>query len=342
MGIRVWMHPKFNPTNKYNDLLSRSLENEGVEVREFSFKKIAKMKRGDVVHFHWIDSYYQKNNRWSMLVKSKIFFSFLYILKLRGIKLVWTVHNLYPHDYKWPGLEKKIRAQMMRLCDKLIVAADSIKQEVVKEFGIAPEKIEIILHGHYYGAYPAHHLSYRKKYNIDENRLVFLFVGAVKEYKGVIPLLTDFTNLDDRNSNLIIAGKVYDGLEKSIMQFKGKNGVILDLRFIPDEELADLILSSDFVVLPFKNITTSGSAILAASLRKKIICPSTPFMKEYFNDSIAIMYDGSDTNGLWNALKGCMSDRKNKDIPDAAYRAFLSKLSWKKAGENIKNLYLSL
>ncbi|RYL97089.1 glycosyltransferase [Sporolactobacillus sp. THM7-7] len=344
MALTVWMLPKFNPTNKYNELLSKSIENKGIVVNDFNpaHNDFFHMKNGDILHFHWIHPYYQHGVIWIMIIKSIKFLSYLILLRLRGIKIVWTVHNLYPHKYRWLYFEKIIRKIIMLLCNKLIVAGQSIKQQVIKEFNVKPEKIDVVMHGNYYKVYPIHYQDYRKKYNIAPGEIVFLFVGAIKEYKGVIDLLKTFTQIKNEKIHLLVAGKVYEGLGKSIKQFTDVQNITFDLRFIPDEELADLIISSTFVVLPYKNITTSGTAILAVSLKRKIITPGTPFMKEYFDKSTSIMYDIEDPEGLIKVLKYCVDHPDSKEISEDDYHKFLDNLSWNQLGEKMKRIYLSL
>ncbi|SFG96271.1 glycosyltransferase [Sporolactobacillus nakayamae] len=335
----VWMNPKVNKDNKYNELLSNAIEREGIRVKDFSKNNIWKIKSKDIVHFHWIAGYYQSNNRISMLIRSLKLLLFLNLLRLRGIKIVWTVHNVYPHEYKWKNIEKIIRKMFIQKCNKLFVASVSIKQTVIDEFKVNPSKIEVILHGHYKNAYPIQNVDYRRKYSIPSDKIVFLFVGAIREYKNVSQLLEAFTKLDRPNVHLIIAGKVFDDMRLIAETFPKRNDITYDLRFIPDNELADLINISEYIVLPYKNITTSGTAILSVSLRKKIIVPDTSFMKEYFSSDVSIMYDEDNLEGLFNALKKCSLQKSENAISEKAYISFLQKLDWKVIGKRMKKIY---
>jgi glycosyltransferase involved in cell wall biosynthesis len=337
------MVPKKNNTNKFNELFSRAIENQGLEVEHLSKKKIFKIKRNDIVHFHWISSYYQNKNRIIMIIKALVFFAFLFLLKIKGVRIVWTVHNLYPHQYKWKITEKHIRKTMInRFCNVVIAAAYSIKQEIEKEFEVKPDKIKIIPHGHYLGSYPIHHRNLREFYQLDDSRIIFLFVGTIKKYKGIIELLSSFDQIRNDQACLLVAGKTDSETKPLLTPFLDRHNIIFDMRFIPDNELADLILCSDFVVLPYTNVTTSGSAILAASLKRKIITPSTPFMREYFNASTSIMYDVKDKTGLLKALEECVMHPQLKDVPEREYRKFIRGLSWDNIGKKMKQIYLYL
>ena len=49
---------------------------------------------------------------------------------------------------------------------------------------------------------------------------------------------------------------------------------MLALRYIPDAELQVWLRAADVVVLPFRDILTSGSAILALSFGRAVVAPA--------------------------------------------------------------------
>ncbi|MFX9042583.1 hypothetical protein ABTN45_19050, partial [Acinetobacter baumannii] len=54
---------------------------------------------GDTLHLHWPSYfYYHPSSRWRSLVSLLRFFAISSLLRLRGARIVWTAHNLYPHD----------------------------------------------------------------------------------------------------------------------------------------------------------------------------------------------------------------------------------------------------
>lgn len=325
MESKIWMWPKSSPTNKYNELLSDALERREFTVLNFRWRNALKIKRRDTLYFHWIHSDYQHNNLLIMMIKSFLLIVFFLYLKVMNVKLVWTLHNLYPHSYKYKWLERIVRNIVLKIVDNIFVASDSIKLSVLQEYRSIPEqKISIIKHGHYRGVYPEKQINFRKEYGIDENETVYLFFGAIKKYKGVINLINNFIEVAKENDRLIIAGKPDEEMEKELAPHINNpdNRIIFDLRFLPDDELVPLIKSSDFVVLPFEAITTSGSAILAASYEKTVITINHPTFKEYFTSGMAILYEGN------TKLKEAMILSHHYKKQQNEYEEFLRETDW--------------
>jgi len=112
----------------------------------------------------------------------------------------------------------------------------------------------------------------RKRLNIsDEQTMLFAF-GHVRDGKNLdlaIQILTDFPHL-----HLVIAGKVISSRDRPISDYKNlaikigvENRVTILERFIPDDEVADLFASTDFVLLSYDGGFTSASSVLHVALK---------------------------------------------------------------------------
>jgi beta-1,4-mannosyltransferase len=339
--MRVWMWPKYNETNMYNRMLSNSLEDSGVEVLEFRTRYFPLIRRGEILHMHWIHSMYQSDIKIFFIMRSMIMLVLMSMMKIRGVKLVWTIHNIYPHSMKYIHLERIIRKRVIKLCHKVIVASSSIKDEVLKEYRLDDSKIHIIPHGHYKGIYQQKNDNVRTRMGISSDQYVFLFLGAIKPYKGIQQLIKAFNELNDPTCCLLIAGKPTTEMKEVLEKAKlNNNQIILDLRFIPDEEIYDTLDSASVLVLPYEEITTSGSAILALSYYKPIIAPKAPFLMESFNEHTAILYDANHPQGLEKALIQAKSIdfARNKPYFDEK----LNEISWGPIAQNLCKIYKSI
>lgn len=324
--MRIWMLPKYNPSNLYNILLSKGLENNGALVYDLKRNDILRIKTGDIVHLHWPHTLYQSNNIIVLLFKSALLIIFLHILKIKGVKLVWTMHNVYPHKVVYRRLEKFIRKRIIAAMDIIFTNAYSIKGIVSKEFNISEDKIKVSLHGSYEGAYLKQDTDYKKKYRIPKDAYIYLFFGNIDRYKGVDGLISTFKTIHEDQTILLIVGKVNKEYETTIQKLINERNIITDFRFIPDEEVAGIFELANIVVLPYKEVTSSGSAILAVSLHKPIVCPKTPFIGEYFNEKIAVTYNSKDKDGLYNAM--IYSKKNMGNIDDHEFRKKLDELNW--------------
>lgn len=332
--MKIWMWPKYSETNKYNELLSNSLIEKGIVVENYRRRFIFKLKRNNILHMHWIHSVYQSNIRILFILKSIIFFLKLIFYKIRGVKIIWTVHNIYPHSFKYKKLEKWIRSSVLKIVNKVIVASESIKIKLITELNVEESKIFVIPHGHYKGVYKSNNIDFKQKYNIPKNNYVFLFFGAIKPYKGVLELVEVFNSCGDKNSTLIVAGNPTTELYNKLNNVNSKN-IVFDLRFIPDEEIYDIIKCSDVVVLPYKEVTTSGTAILALSLYRPIVAPKTNFLNEYFDEYTSYLYDSKETS-----LIDALIQVKTKEIYNVnRFIDKLNDLNWSNIATEIIKCY---
>ena len=79
--------------------------------------------------------------------------------------------------------------------------------------------------------------------------------------------------------------------------------VSLRLDFVPDDQLQVLLNASDAVVLPFRDILTSGSMILAMSFGRAIVAPSMGCLPDTLPPGGGILYDPDDPGALEQALR---------------------------------------
>ncbi|MGF7046848.1 glycosyltransferase involved in cell wall biosynthesis [Paenibacillus sp. DS2015] len=339
--MKVWMWPKSSKMNFYNDLLTNSLCEEGMDIRDLKHGKlmlqVGQAKSGDIVHIHWIHHAYQNRNPLLFIVKSFILICTMLYLKLRNIQLVWTIHNLYPHHVKYPRMERFMRTIICRFSSKLIVASESIKSKVMKEFKVPENKVFVVKHGHYVGVYKSQGIDFRQQYHIHESADVYLFLGAILAYKGVEDLIEAFNAVKTKDTFLIIAGKADSEMASYLKQVKDMENIILDIRFIPNEEVADLISAVDVMVMPYKEITTSGSAILGLSFQKLIVMPDNDFIDEYFKENMVVRYDPTSVYGLSNAMKASLNVKKERIEPK--YDEVLKELEWSAIAQKVKNVY---
>jgi hypothetical protein len=68
--------------------------------------------------------------------------------------------------------------------------------------------------------------------------------------------------------------------------------VTLRLEFVSDDEMTAAMTDADVVVLPFRRITTSGSAMLALEHGRPVVLPDVPAMAHVPSDC-SVRFDGS-------------------------------------------------
>ena len=103
--------------------------------------------------------------------------------------------------------------------------------------------------------------------------------------------------------------------------------VTLRLERVPDDEVTRLLADADAVVLPFRQITTSGSAMLALCHERPLVVPDLAALAE-LPDRAVIRYDET-IQGLSRALvRVVLADADVLGEMSAAARAYSAAITW--------------
>ena len=119
MTVLAW--PKGN-NNPYTSILYSALEKEGVRVLSHRKKRISFIfNKIDIFHFHWLNSFLNQKPFISA-VSVLSFIIYIYILKIKKVKVIWTLHNTenLTHHRKNKNLEKLLSKYLFYSCDKFI------------------------------------------------------------------------------------------------------------------------------------------------------------------------------------------------------------------------------
>ncbi len=350
MSNNVVIHiPDYTETNLYQSLLSESLVKCGAILRLekvhglFALSRVSILSwKPQLIHIHWQHPFLLGTNKVNSILRSCCFIFELLVLKMLGIRFVWTVHNLINHDRKYENVEIFFTGLLARLCHAIIVHTPSARDAVVEKFHLEKKKskVNIVPHGNYL-CYPNYldRSTARKMLGIPLTDHVFLFFGLIQPYKGVLELIEAFEQLNLEQTKLIIAGKSFnDGLNK-IIQKKAlvNHNLIIKAEFIPDDQIQVFMNASDIVAFPYKDVFTSGSAILAMSFGKPVISPAIGCVTDLFNSKGGFFYDPSDKQGLLNAMKVAL----NSDLVTMGDNNFTlaTKIGWDQIGRLTHNVY---
>lgn len=199
---------------------------------------------------------------------------FLKFLKLRGIKVIFTAHNVLPHD-SGTKFESKYR-QYYQKVDRIIVHSPITKGELINKFEINADKIKVIPHGpldiyNNEDNVKQRIEQLRKQYAL-EGKIVFCSLGIQSPYKGTDLLINAWlgnTKLKDNHScHLFIVGR-NDGIDYS--RIKDINNVtVLDER-VSDLDFTSFLRLSSVALFPYRTISQSGALFTAIQNRTPVL-----------------------------------------------------------------------
>lgn len=196
-------------------------------------------------------------------------------LKRTGIKVVFTAHNVLPHDSGDSQREKY--GIYYKTMDRICVHTEITKRELVEMFNIEPNNIEIIPHGIISTKVSEDIIFsqvdlYKKKYNINSDTLVIASLGNQSYYKGVDILIKLWSKETQLNSNtrlkLLIVGK-NSGLDYTSLE--GIENVLIIDDTVSNEDFQTFLEISDVILLPYRIISQSGVLFSALARNKPVV-----------------------------------------------------------------------
>lgn len=289
-GIRLAAFPEPPEMNPYMRLLYEHLDAEGfhfVEGARFSMRWLW-ASHGDVglLHFHWPQGLYVFTRGPAPLrgplswAKTALFGVRLLTARLCGFSVVWTIHQVYPHDTKGPTLDRVAAVFLARASDELIAHDEWTAANARRELNGLANAISIVPHGSYIGVYPQGRSreDVRAQLGIADEAFLFLSFGELRAHKDLDVLLSAFEATPHTGAALLVAGHPKDpDVRRRVENAAARDERLKPLlAYIEKDQVAELFGACDAVVLPRGDGGTSGALLLALSMAKAVIAADTP------------------------------------------------------------------
>ena len=210
---------------------------------------------------------------------------FLRMARHRGVKLVYTVHNVLPHDSSSEQVE--VYRELYGLIDQFICHDEHAKNRLKREFGINSARIAVIPHGPLFAPRNKEaptDISTETKPSV--HSCVFLCQGIIRPYKGLRFLLQAWRAACDAGleAMLWIVGtgdrQLLRQIEEDVKSLGISSSVRLDFRFVSVEQLAAYYDQADILVYPYQQVTTSGALMTGIGYNKAMIASDLPAFQQ--------------------------------------------------------------
>ncbi len=309
----------------------------GIDDKFFGIIRTALKYCPDYIHFDWIESYYFRKYPFLTYISVPMFFIQLVICKyLLQIKIVWTLHNLIPHDKRQTPLKIFVQRRFARLVTFIRVLSPESVEAASKGLRIYVQKIKSIPTGSYTGYYPneTNKTESRMKLGLPLQHKILLTLGSLKSYKGIPELMNAFKSVDAPETILLIAGKSYDSNYLDKIESELTENIRLIEKFIDPDQLQYYYNAADLVILPFIEIENSGSVVMAMGFKKPIVAPLSNVIKYRLRYQTALLYQpGGLKAKLTEAL--AMTEQTLHSFGDVNYKQ-LSEHHWNEFGKMFK------
>jgi D-inositol-3-phosphate glycosyltransferase len=258
-------------------------------------------------------------------------------------KVIVIIDNLIPHEKRFG--DNILNKYFINSVDAFVAMSKSVFNDLGK-FDVNKKKV-LGVHPLYDNFGKAISKKNAIEYlSLDHNYKYMLFFGIIRKYKGLDILLEAFSDsrLQNQNLKLIVAGEFYEE-EKPyhdlIDKYNLSESVILDTKFIADNEVVNYFCAADIIVQPYKNATQSGVTQIAYHFEKPMLVTDVGGLKEIVPHNKAGYVCEPNAKDVANSLVDFFSKEKEAEFIDGV-KEEKSKYSWKKMIENIKSLHRDL
>lgn len=217
-----------------------------------------------------------------------------------------VVHNVLPHE-SFPMQDFLLKSFFNQL--KLAVVLSDQTRDEIKSLGTDTE----VMRG-FHPVYPRKLSNksageLRLKWGLEQDSIVLLFFGLIRDYKGIDVLFHAMNQLSDEERDrlqIVIAGEFYvDESElTSILNEASAGRVSIYNHFMNDEELGELFVLSDAMVLPYKTASQSGVIAEAIFANLPVITTNHPGLTNYIqHNKNGYIAEPDDVDSLANILR---------------------------------------
>lgn len=297
-----------------------------------------------ILHLHFFDALVQHPQRLRCVIRAWRWTLLLWFIRLLGVRIVWTVHNLQPHECFHPDIAERTCSRVMAVCAALTVHHHATKNAIQARFPQIQTPIIVIPHGHQpepFGPMPTRAAA-RRALGLDPERSVILFLGLIRRYKGLETLIDAMSLLPQ--TLLIIAGHPSDKTYLSEIHRRSARSVNISLhpQFLENSLAARYIAAADALVLPYTAVTTSGMLVAAQAAGVTCIVPNVPALVESVRDGVSgFVFLGGDAASLAHAIER-MEQHPDRARIGAAARAAQAAHTWPVVAQQFARLYASI
>lgn len=258
-------------------------------------------KKNVILHYHWLECTDFKSLTGMVY---KLICIFLY--KLFGGKLVWTIHNKMPHDRKYQQFNYRIQSWMAARADLLHIHCSSMIDEISRFYDQPAGKFRVVEHPEFPSKVikrerAINKLNETRNLGLKSSDQIFLMFGNISAYKQIGKVCSMFTGLPS-HKKLLIVGPVKKGQMSVFYGIKDISKSAENIRLVPhfiSEKMVPYYMNAaDCVVFNYEKILTSGGVELARSYGRPIIAPNLGCLSELDDKNSTLFNSQEELNQL--------------------------------------------
>jgi len=267
----------------------------------------------DLIHLQWPEDQYRGYGSGRVEARAGSFIGRLDEHKRKGTKLIWTVHNIIPHEHVGSKVDAVVYQDVIDRADLIVHHCEASIEMLAETYAVPASSRSVVVHfGNYAGyADSIKAAEARARLGIPQDATVYLWFGALRGYKGFDTLLRAFRRARVKGKFLVVAG-YYTG----VGGLKGKLETLrlltvgwlgrrsrLDLKMIEDDDVQVYFRAADAVVLSHSRGLNSGVAVLGMTFGKVVVGPDLGCISNVLKQGENVIYTANDVSGLTRAME---------------------------------------
>lgn len=248
------------------------------------------------VHLHWLHRLVEATTAAGARKAADAVAADLAGLRAAGVAVLWTVHNVLPHDAPFAEVQLTLRRTVAAAADLVHVLEPETPRLAAEHYPLAAARVRHVPHPGWQGVYPdwVSRDRARARLAVPLDAVLYVLFGRLSADKGVADLVDAFTEPGPPpGSRLLLAGPpARDPDERTARALaRATRHPAIDLwpTRVPDGEVQLVLRAADVAVSPQRRPLNSGSRMLALTFGVPVVTTVAP---------------GSDTNSSDTAGSG--------------------------------------
>lgn len=244
-----------------------------------------------VIQYHE-SFYYGEYNRKNLFSILCTHLSFYIIFLLLRNKLEVIVHE-FPRTHRY-STARFLERTKWRLCPKLVFHTQKEVEDFKQYyFDLSGKNYELRSpNAYFYKFRDIPQSQAREELGVPSDAVVFLCIGFIQPHKGYDRAVREFQNINNKKMHLYVVGSirvnwdVYTFHLKKLKDMAATNPQIhIEEKFLSDEDFDTWITACDIMLIPYREIWSSGVLGRAKLFNKKVIASNVGGLAEQLEDS---------------------------------------------------------
>ena len=228
--------------------------------------------------------------------------------------IVHICHNVVPHELHWYDT---VAARFgLMWADSYILHSESERKQLVALFGGGRTLVRPIPVYDFLAADRLPRREARERLGLAENGPVLLFFGFIRAYKGLEDLIMamPIVRVSEPDVILLIAGEFWEDkrdYQCLIDSLDLGTAVLIDDRYIPNEDVAVYFSAADILAAPYRSVTGSAVVQMGRGFGLPIVTTRVGSMSEIAEQDPAVnLADPHDPQSLAEAVLVCLRNTR--------------------------------